>query len=59
MPGMRFYKSYAKAFQISLAGVFFIDNSRMIPNYNNGTFNDEKGETISFPVPTISWLRKF
>ena len=59
MPGMRFYKSYAKAFQISLAGVFFKDNSRMISNYNNGTFNNEKGETISFPVPTISWLRKF
>ena len=59
MPGMRFYKSYAKAFQISLAGVFFKDNSRTISNYNNGTFNNEKGETISFPVPTISWLRKF
>ena len=59
MPGMRFYKSYAKAFQISLAGVFFKDNSRIISNYNNGTFNNEKGETISFPVPTISWLRKF
>ena len=59
MPGMRFYKSYAKAFQISLAGVFFKNNSRMTSNYNNGTFNNEKGETISFPVPTISWLRKF
>ena len=58
MPGMRFYKSYAKAFQISLAGVFFKDNSRMTEYYNNG-INYEKGETISFPVPTISWLRKF
>lgn len=58
MPGMRFYKSYAKAFQISLAGVFFKDNSRMREYYNNG-INYEKGETISFPVPTISWLRKF
>jgi hypothetical protein len=59
MPGMRFYKSYAKAFQISLAGVFFKDNSTMTSNYNNGTLNKEKGKTISFPVPTISWLRKF
>lgn len=60
MPGMRFNKSYSKAFQISLAGVFFTDNSRMTSSYNsNGTYSYKKGETISFPVPTISWLRKF
>mgnify|MGYP004138736241 CR=1 FL=1 len=59
MPGMRFNKSYNKAFQISLAGVFFTDNSRNteIGDYPNYTY--KKGETISFPVPTISWLRKF
>ena len=60
MPGMRFNKSYTKAFQLSLAGVFFTDNSRMISRYNaDGTYSYKKGETISFPVPTISWLRKF
>ena len=44
MPAVRFSKSYEKAFQISLAG--FIDINEL-----NGT--------ISAPVPTISWLRKF
>ena len=44
MPAVRFSKSFEKAFQISLAG--FIDIHEL-----NGT--------ISAPVPTISWLRKF
>lgn len=59
MPGMRFNKSYGKAFQISLAGVFFKDNSRNteIGNYPNYTY--KKGKITSFPIPTISWLRKF
>ena len=60
MPGIRFNKSYTKAFQLSLAGVFFTDNSRVISRSNwDGTYSYQKGETISFPVPTISWLRKF
>ncbi|MEC7526707.1 MAG: hypothetical protein VYB53_01010, partial [Bacteroidota bacterium] len=44
MPAVRFSKSFEKAFQISLAG--FIDIHEL-----NGT--------VSAPVPTISWLRKF
>ncbi len=61
MPGMRFYKSYDKALQISLAGVFFKDNSRIDNTFNpsSGTNNNKKGETSSSPIPTISWLRKF
>jgi hypothetical protein len=48
MPSLRVNQSYQKAFQISLAGVIRIDNSK-IEGYNSS----------SFPVPTISWLRKF
>lgn len=44
MPSMRFNQSYDKAFQIALAGVINIDNS---------------GDATSFPVPMVSWLRKF
>ena len=44
MPSMRFNQSYEKAFQIALAGVINIDNS---------------GDATSFPVPMVSWLRKF
>ncbi|MBF70586.1 MAG: hypothetical protein CL837_06595 [Crocinitomicaceae bacterium] len=48
MPSLRINQSYEKAFQISLAGVIRIDNSKM------------KGHnSSSFPVPTLSWLRKF
>ena len=48
MPSLRINRSYEKAFQLSLAGVIRIDNSYM-DDYNS----------MSFPVPTISWLRKF
>ena len=48
MPSLRVNQSYEKAFQISLAGVIRIDNSKT-EGYNSS----------SFPVPTISWLRKF
>ena len=48
MPSLRINQSYEKAFQLSLAGVIRIDNSYM-EGYNS----------MSFPVPTISWLRKF
>ncbi len=44
MPSMRFNQSYEKAFQIALAGVVNIDNT---------------GDVTSFPVPMVSWLRKF
>ena len=44
MPSMRFNQSYDKAFQIALAGVINIDNT---------------GDATSFPVPMVSWLRKF
>ena len=44
MPSMRFNTSYDKAFQIALAGVINIDDS---------------GDVTSFPVPMVSWLRKF
>ena len=48
MPSLRINQSYEKAFQLSLAGVIRIDNSKM------------KGHnSSSFPVPTLSWLRKF
>ncbi len=60
MPGMRFYSSYDKAFQISLAGVFFTNkryNRRIFNSDGNSTY--KSGEVTSFPVPTISWLRKF
>ena len=60
MPGMRFYKSYDKAFQISLAGVFFTNKEYNTSTYNSdGTRTYKSGEVTSFPVPTISWLRKF
>ena len=60
MPGMRFYSSYDKAFQISLAGVFFTNKrfNRRIYN-SDGSSTYKSGEVTSFPVPTISWLRKF
>ena len=44
MPGMRFNSSYSSAFQIALAGVIYIDGS---------------GNGISFPIPMVSWLKKF
>ena len=47
MPSMRFNQSYNQAFQISISGVININN------YGSDT------ETISFPAPMISWLRKF
>ena len=47
MPSMRFNQSYNQAFQVALAGVININN------------NGENSETISFPAPMISWLRKF
>ncbi len=61
MPGMRFYSSYTKAFQISLAGVFFKDNlqNTEIWDSNSGNYRFKKGRVVSFPVPTVSWLRKF
>lgn len=60
MPGMRFYSSYDKAFQISLAGVFFTNRRFNRSIYNSdGTSTFKSGEVTSFPVPTISWLRKF
>ena len=60
MPGMRFYSSYDKAFQISLAGVFFTNRRYNRSIYNSdGTVTYKSGEVTSFPVPTISWLRKF
>lgn len=47
MPGMRFQKSENKAFQFALAGVIEWRN-----------INGVK-ETISFPVPMVSWFFKF
>ncbi len=44
MPAIRFNRSYNKAFQVALAGVIAKDNY---------------GDIISFPVPTVSWLRQF
>ena len=44
MPSMRFNQSYEKAFQIALAGVVNIEAD---------------GDVTSFPVPMVSWLRKF
>lgn len=44
MPSMRFNQSYDKAFQIALAGVINIDID---------------GDVTSFPIPMVSWLRKF
>ena len=44
MPSMRFNQSYEKAFQIALAGVVNIESD---------------GDVTSFPVPMVSWLRKF
>ena len=44
MPAIRFNRSYNKAFQVALAGVIAKNNW---------------GEIISFPVPTVSWLRQF
>jgi len=44
MPAIRFNRSYNKAFQVALAGVIAQNNW---------------GEIISFPVPTVSWLRQF
>lgn len=44
MPAMRFNQSYDKAFQVALAGIF-------TSNFN--------GYVNSFPVPMVSWLRKF
>ena len=43
MPGMRFQKNENRAFQIALAGVSVW----------------EGGDTITFPLPTMSWLFKF
>ena len=43
MPGMRFQKYENRAFQIAVAGVSLWDN----------------GDTISFPLPIISWFFKF
>lgn len=43
MPGMRFHRSYDKAFQVALAGIVQIHN----------------GEVSTFPAPMISWFRKF
>lgn len=43
MPGMRFNRSYDKAFQVALAGLVHI----------------EDGDVDTFPVPMISWLRQF
>ncbi len=43
MPGMRFQKYENRAFQIAVAGVSVWDN----------------GDTISFPLPIISWFFKF
>ena len=60
MPGMRFYSSYDKAFQISLAGVFFTNKRYNRSMYNSdGNITYKSGKVTSFPVPTISWLRKF
>ena len=47
MPSMRFNQSYSQAFQISISGVI---------NVNKNNFGSE---TVSFPAPMISWLRKF
>lgn len=47
MPSMRFNQSYNQAFQISISGVI---------NVNKDNFGSE---TVSFPAPMISWLRKF
>lgn len=47
MPSMRFNQSYSQAFQISISGVI---------NVNKDNFGSE---TVSFPAPMISWLRKF
>jgi hypothetical protein len=47
MPSMRFNQSYSQAFQISISGVI---------NINKDNFGSE---TVSFPAPMISWLRKF
>lgn len=44
MPSIRINQSYKKAFQIALAGV--------VAQTNDGNW-------ISFPVPTVSWLRQF
>ena len=43
MPGMRFQKTETKAFQICLSGLF----------------NIEDGRVTSFPLPMLSWFRKF
>lgn len=43
MPGMRFQQTATTAFQFALAGVSIY----------------QPGNTLSFPVPTCSWLRKF
>jgi hypothetical protein len=44
MPAMRFNRSYDQAFQVALAGIFS---------------SNFKGDVNSFPVPMVSWLRKF
>ena len=43
MPAMRFNTAYNKAFQVALAGVINVQGS----------------EVVSFPIPTVGWLRQF
>jgi hypothetical protein len=44
MPAMRFNKNHDQAFQVALAGVIHSDFS---------------GYVNSFPIPMVSWLKKF
>jgi hypothetical protein len=48
MPGMRFTQSYDKAFQIALAGLIRTEK-----------VGDSWSRPQTWPVPMISWLRKF
>ncbi len=44
MPGMRFQSNRKAAFQIALAGILY---------------KDQLGDLRSFPIPMVSWFRKF